>query len=147
MKVILQKDVKDLGRVGELVNVTQGYARNFLFPRKLAEQATEKNVKQLEHQKKVAESKKKKAVGERKELLEKLNGMTLTFKRESSEEDKLFGSITQVEISKELEKQSFFVDKKDIEIPETIKFLGQHKIIVSFGKDLKAELTVSVEKV
>lgn len=146
MKVILQKDVKDLGKVGDLVNVAQGYARNYLFPRKLAEQATEKNIKQLEHQKKVAEIKKRKAMGERKELIEKINGLTLSFKGQSGEEDKLFGSITHLDISKELESQGFSIDKRDIVLPEPIKFLGQHKAAVSFGPDLKAELVISVEK-
>ena len=146
MKVILQKDVKDLGKVGDLVNVTQGYARNFLFPRRLAEQATEKNVKQLEHQQKVAEIKKKKVVSERKELIDKLNGVTVTFQRQASEDDKLFGSVTNLDISKELDKQGFSVDKRDIEIPEAIKVLGQHKAVVNLGADLNAELVVAVEK-
>ncbi|MCB0391876.1 MAG: 50S ribosomal protein L9 [Bdellovibrionales bacterium] len=146
MKVILQKDVKDLGKVGDLVNVAQGYARNFLFPRRLAEQATEKNIKQLQHQQKVAEIRKKKAVSERKDLIEKLNGVTLTFKLQAGEEDKLFGSVTTLDISKELESQGFSVDKRDVEIPEAIKVVGQHKANVNLGADLVAELVISVEK-
>ncbi len=146
MKVILQKDVKDLGKVGDVVNVAQGFARNFLFPRKLAENATEKNVKQYSHQIKVAEIKKKKVVSERQTLIEKINGATVVFQKQAGEEDKLFGSITTLEISKELEKQGFSIDKKDIEIPEGIKFLGQHKAVVSLGAELKAEIVVTVEK-
>ena len=147
MKVILQKDVKDLGKVGDLVNVSQGYARNFLFPRRLAEQATEKNVKQLDHQKRVAEIKKKKVVSERKELIDKLNGVTLTFQLQAGEDDKLFGSVTAIDISKELENQGFSVDKRDIEIEDAIKFLGQHKAIVNLGSDLQAEVLIAVERV
>ncbi len=147
MKVILQKDVKDLGKVGDLLNVAQGFARNFLFPRKLAEQATEKNIKQYAHLKKVAEIKKKKAVADRKDLIEKLNGLTLNFQMQAGEEDKLFGSVTPLDISKELEKRGFSVDKKDIELPETIKFIGQHKALVSYGKDLQAEILISVDKI
>lgn len=146
MKVILQKDVKDLGKVGDVVNVAQGFARNYLFPRKLAEHATEKNVKQLTHQKKVAEIKMKKALSDRQVLIEKLNGVTVSFKMQAGEEDKLFGSVTTLDISKELEKQAFLVDKKDIEIPDAIKFVGQHKALVKLGSDLTAELVVSVEK-
>ena len=146
MKVILQKDVKDLGKVGDLVNVAQGYARNFLFPRRLAEQATEKNIKQLQHQQKVAEIRKKKAVSERKDLIEKLNGVTLTFKLQAGEEDKLFGSVTTLDISKELESQGFSIDKRDVEIPEAIKVVGQHKANVNLGANLVAELIISVEK-
>lgn len=145
MKVILQKDVKDVGRVGELVNVKPGFARNFLFPRKLAKEATERRVKELEHLKKVAEAKKKKAVGERKEVVSKLNGVVVTFKMQSSENDKLFGSVSALDVSKQLEKLGFVVDKKSIQM-EPIKVLGQHKATVNLGGDgLEAEITIAVE--
>jgi large subunit ribosomal protein L9 len=80
MKIILQKDVKDVGKVGDLVNVSEGFARNFLFPRKLAAEATEKRVKEWEHLKRVSDVKKKKAVAERQEALNKINGLSLKFK-------------------------------------------------------------------
>ena len=146
MKVILQKDVKDLGKVGDVVNVAQGFARNFLFPRKLAEFASEKKVKQWQHLQKVAEIKQKKAVSDRKDLVEKLNGISLTFKMQAGENEKLFGSVTTLDISRELENQNYLVDKKDIHLPEAIKVIGQHKAIVDLGDALKAELIVSVEK-
>src|SRR5574338_239193 len=104
MKVILQKDVKNVGKVGDLVTVKDGYARNFLFPRKLAQTATEKSLKAWDHLKKVAESKKKKARKEREEVAGKLNGQTLTFKRAAGESDKLFGSVTPADISAALEE-------------------------------------------
>ncbi len=147
MKVLLQKDVKDLGKVGDVVNVKEGFARNFLFPRKLAEIATEKNVKQKEHQKKVAEAKKKKAVVERQGILEKLKGVSVSFKKQAGENDKLFGSVGASEISKELEKMGFIVDKKDIKLEEAIKEVGQFKAVIEFGKDHKQEIVVSVEKI
>lgn len=145
MKVVLQKDVKDLGKVGEVVNVKNGFARNFLFPRKLASEASDKNVKQWEHLKQVAEAKKKKAKVERKEVIEKINGQTVSFKVEASESDKLFGSISNYEISKELEGLGFSVDKKDIYI-EPIKVLGQHKAEIKLGEDLSAEINILVER-
>lgn len=145
MKVVLQKDVKDLGKVGEVVSVKNGFARNFLFPRKLAVEASEKNVKQWEHLKQVAEAKKKKAQGERKELIEKVNGQTVNFKVEASESDKLFGSISNHDISKKLEELNFSIDKKDIHL-EPIKVLGQHKAEVKLGEDLVAEINVLVER-
>ncbi|HND84492.1 MAG TPA: 50S ribosomal protein L9, partial [Pseudobdellovibrionaceae bacterium] len=80
MKVILQKDVKDVGKTGEVVNVSQGFARNFLFPRKLALEATTGKVREWEHLQKVAESKKKKAIDERKALSARLEGVTVKFK-------------------------------------------------------------------
>lgn len=147
MKVILQEDVKNLGKVGDLVNVSNGYARNFLFPRKLASEATERRVNELEHLKKVASAKQKKAVQARKEVLAKLSNQTVSFKASTAENsDKIFGSITSSDISKELEKKGFSVDRKDIHLEESIRILGQHKAIVKFGEGLEAELKISVER-
>lgn len=146
MKVILQKDVKDLGRVGEVVNVAQGYARNFLFPRKMALQATDNKIKEWQHLQKVAEIQKKKALNDRQELVNKLNGVTVTFSMQAGEDDHLFGSVTALDISRELEKQQFSVDKKDIHV-EPIKILGQHKAEIVLGDNLKTEITISVERV
>jgi large subunit ribosomal protein L9 len=147
MKVILQQDVKDLGKVGELVNVKTGYARNFLFPRKLAMMATEKRVTEWNHLKKVAEIKMKKAMGLRQEVVSKLQGLTLTFKLEASTEtDKLFGSVTNHDISKKLETQGFQIDRRDILLEEAIRQLGQHQAKVKLGEGLEAELTIVVEK-
>jgi large subunit ribosomal protein L9 len=145
MKVILKTDVKDLGKVGDLVNVSNGYARNFLFPRNMASEATEKRVKEMQHLQKMAESKMKKVVAERKELIEKINGITVTFKMTAGDTDKLFGSVTNIDISNELEKQGHSIDRRDIEI-EPIKMLGQHKATVKLGEGLEAEVTVSVER-
>jgi large subunit ribosomal protein L9 len=145
MKVILQKDVKNVGKVGDVVNVATGYARNFLFPRRLAMLAAEKSVKAWEHLKKVSEQKKKKAVAERRALLDKISGVTLTFKLVSGEKDKVFGSVTTNDISRELETKGFSIDRRDIQT-EPIKVLGQHKVTVSYGEDLSAALTVVVEK-
>lgn len=146
MKVILQKDVKDLGKVGDLVNVSMGYARNFLFPRKLALEATETKVKEWEHLKKVAEAKKKKAVSERKDLLAKINGTALQFKAAAGETDKLFGTITTADISRELQNKGFSIDRRDIHVDEAIKVLGQHKAIIKYGEGLEAQIVISVER-
>ena len=147
MKVILQKDVKDLGKVGELVNVTSGYARNFLFPRQLAITATEEKVTEWNHLKKVAEIKKKKAMAGRTEIINKIQGLTLTFKLEAAgESEKLFGSVTTMDISKQLEAHGYQIDRRDIHLEEPIKQLGQHKAQVKMGEGLEAELTIVVEK-
>lgn len=147
MKVILQKDVKDLGKVGELVNVATGYARNFLFPRKLAVVATEERVGEWNHLQKVADIKKKKAMSVRQEVVSKLRGLTLTFQLEASAEtEKLFGSVTTHDISKKLDAQGFQIDRRDIHLEEQIRQLGQHKAKVKLGEGLEAELTVVVEK-
>lgn len=145
MKIILQKDVKNVGKVGDVVNVATGYARNFLFPRKLAVLAAEKSVKAWEHLKKVSEQKKKKALAERRAILDKLAGVTVTFKLVAGEHDKVFGSVTTTDISRELETKGFSIDRRDIQT-EPIRVLGQHKVTVSYGEGLNAELTVVVEK-
>lgn len=147
MKVILQKDVKEVGKVGDLVNVSEGFARNFLFPRKLALEATEKRVKEWEHLKRVADAKKKKAVTERQALLSKISGVTLKFKMAAGVDgDKLFGTVTTSDISKELDKAGFSVDKKDIHVDEHIKVLGQHKATIKYGEGLEAHISILVER-
>jgi len=146
MKVILQKDVKDLGKVGELVSVKTGFARNYLFPRCLAVEATEKREKELVHLKKVAEIKAKKAMSDRQVVIEKLNGITLTFKRVAGETGKLFGSVSPLDVSNKLEVQGFAIDKRDIKMDEVIKVLGRHKAIIKLGDGLETEITISVER-
>jgi large subunit ribosomal protein L9 len=147
MKVILQKDVKNLGKVGDLVSVKTGFARNYLFPRRLAAEATEKRMSEFSHLKAVAETKKKKAVGERQDLIKKLQGITVVLKGSAGESDKLFGSITNTDISNELEKLGFSIDRRDIHLEEPIRMLGQHKVGVKLGEGQEAELAVSVERV
>ena len=146
MKVILQKDVKNLGKVGDLVNVKTGFARNFLFPRLLAQEATELRVKEFAHLRKVAEAKKKKAMAERQEVVKKISGVALTFKMPAGESDKLFGSVTNVDVSNELEKHGFSIDRRDIILEDSIKVLGSHKAIVRLGDGLEAEIAILVER-
>ena len=146
MKVILQKDVKNLGKVGDLVNVSHGYARNFLFPRRMASEATEKRVKEFAHLKAVAEVKKKKAVAERQDLVKKIQGVNIVIKATAGETDKLFGAVTNNDISNELEAQGFSIDRRDIHLEEPIRMLGQHKVTIRLGEGLEAELSVAVER-
>lgn len=146
MKVILQKDVKDLGKVGDLVNVSEGFARNLLFPRKLALEATEKRENEYNHLKRVAESKKKKALAERQETLNKIKGTTVAFKLNAGDNDKLFGTVTTSDISKGLEKLGFSIDRKDIHLEEPIKVLGTHKATIRYAEGLEAAIQVAVER-
>lgn len=146
MKVILNRDVKDVGKTGEVVNVSAGFARNFLFPRKLAEEATEKRAKQWEHLKAVAEAKKKKAIEERKVVLSKMSGTSVKFKMAAADTDKIFGSITTSDISRELEKAGFSIDRRDIHLEEQIKVLGTHKAQIKMGEGLEATVQVVVER-
>ncbi len=146
MKVILQKDVKNLGKVGELVNVASGYARNFLFPRLLAAEATEKRMAEFEHLKRAAEQKMKKANAERQLVINKLKGVNVVIKATAGEADKLFGSVTNNDISNELEKLGYSVDRRDIVLEEPIRVLGSHKATVKLGDGLETTISVNVER-
>lgn len=147
MKVILQKDVKNLGKVGELVSVAAGYARNFLFPRLLAAEATEKRMAEFEHLKRSAEAKMKKATAERQAVIAKLKGVNVVIKATAGEADKLFGSVTNNDISNELEKHGFSIDRRDIVLEEPIRLLGSHKAVVKLGEGLETTLTIVVERI
>ncbi len=146
MKVILQKDVKNLGKVGDLVNVKLGYARNFLFPRSMALTATETKVKEFAHIKKLAEAKKKKAVAERQELIKKIQGLNVVVKASAGENEKLFGAVTNNDLSNELEKLGYSIDRRDIHLEEPIRMLGSHKAIIKLGEGADAELAILVER-
>lgn len=146
MKVILTNDVKNVGKVGELVRVAAGYARNFLFPRKLAVEATEKRQKELNHLVAMADRKKQKAVAARKETLAKLADVTVSFKVPVGENDKLFGSVTTLDIAQKLEELGFSIDKRDIHLEEPIRHLGQFSAQVKFGDKLETNIKVAVER-
>lgn len=146
MKVILTHDVKNVGKVGELVRVAAGYARNFLFPRRLAVEATEKRQKEMAHLQAMAERKKTKAVSARKEVLSKLEDLTVPFQSSAGENDKLFGSVTTLDIAQKLEQLGFSVDKRDIILEEPIRQLGQYQAVVRLGEGLETKIKVSVER-
>ncbi len=146
MKVILQQDVRALGKVGDLVKVAEGYARNFLLPRKLALEATEKRVKEFKHLKGVAEAKKKKAVVAAQDVAAKLSGLTVKIKATAGENDKLFGAVTNTDIAKEISAQGFAVDKRDVILEEPIKQLGQFRVLVKVAQGVEAQVKVAVER-
>ncbi len=146
MKVILKQDVKDLGRTGDMVNVSGGFARNFLFPRSLAAEATESRVKEFEHWQRVATSRKTKARDEKSQILEQIKKVTIVFKIAAGEKDKIFGSVTTKDIAVELVKKGFAIEKKDVVIDDAIKVLGQHQAKISFGDGLETTIAISVER-
>ena len=144
MKVILLQTYESLGKVGEIVNVKAGYARNFLFPNKIAQNATDSNIKSLESwikQQEVQEAKDRTNM----ELLDKyLNKLTLKFSLQAGEDDKLFGSVTSQMISDEIEKQGYSVDKKEIILEEPIKNVGNHFVVIDLGYDLKPKVKIKI---
>ena len=145
MKLILQKDVKNLGKTGDQVFVKKGYARNYLIPRKLALPINKDRLKAWKHQNILIEAKKRKALLERKGLIEKLSSLNIEFEKESLKDGKLFGSVTAFEISQTLEKKhNILIDKKDIS-PFILKTVGDHVITVSLDSEHKTEITVKVK--
>ena len=144
MKIILLKTHDKLGSVGDIVNVKPGYARNFLFPNEIAAVASAANKKKLDSFLKAQELKEAKERTNMDLLYKQLNKLTLKFSLESGDDDKLFGSVTSQMIIDELSSQGFNIDKKEIEIDDSIKTLGNHFIHINLGYDLKAKVKIKV---
>ncbi len=144
MKVILIQDVDNLGKIGDSVNVKNGYARNFLIPKKLALFANDQNMKSIESMIKQQEMKNAKERSNLESLAKVIDKVTLKFELKAGEEGKLFGSVTSQMISDELAKQDLTVDKKEIILEDPIKELGKHKVDVSLGENLSASIQIKV---
>jgi len=144
MKVILKEDVKNLGKMGDMVNVAEGHARNFLIPQKLAVEAITKNIKALELQKKVIQKKANKEKNSAQALSEKIAALNLTIKAKAGEEEKLFGSITSMDIAAELKNEGIDIDKKKKSIDEPIKRLGAYTVGVKVHPDITTQLNITV---
>lgn len=145
MKVILLKDVKGLGKEGELVEAKTGYARNFLFPKKLAVEATPANLKKWKEDNKVREEKREEEIAAARELKEKLEGLEVEIKAKGGSEGKLFGSITSQDIANALEKQhKLKIDKRKIDLKENIKNPGKQNLDVRVYPEINAKLSVNV---
>ncbi|HEY0881134.1 MAG TPA: 50S ribosomal protein L9 [Archangium sp.] len=145
MKLILREDVYNLGKSGELVNVKEGYARNYLLPRNLAMLASTANVQQLEHEKKVIELRQQKLKGTAQEQAKKLEGVKIVIKRKVGEQDKLFGSVTALDIAESLAAAGHKLDRRLIHLPEPIRSVGQFEVEVRLHRDVTAKLPVTVE--
>ena len=144
MKIILLKSYANLGQVGEIVNVKPGFARNFLIPNKIASLATEQNIKALDIFLKAQETKEAKNRDNLEVLSKKLNSLTLKFEVQVGEDEKLFGSVTSQMISDELANQGYTIDKKEINLEDPIKELGNYKIDINLGYDLDTKIKVKV---
>jgi large subunit ribosomal protein L9 len=144
MKVILREEMMNLGTVGDVVKVAPGYARNFLLPRGKAVVADVKNVRAMEHEKRVAAVKLARIQEAAKGLAEKISGVALTFTARSGEDGKLFGSITNKQIAEQLAAKGFEVDRRKIVLAEPIKQLGNHTVEVKLGLNVTATVKVTV---
>lgn len=144
MKVLLNDDIENLGDIGDVVNVATGYARNYLIPRNLAVEANPKNIKQFEHIKRSMAAKVEKAREEKQSVADKLASITLSFIAKAGEEGKLFGSITSMDIQKELNNHGVDIDKKKIIINEPIKRTGEYNIQIKLHSDIIADVKAEV---
>ena len=146
MKVILLADVKNHGVKGDGVDVSPGYARNYLLPRNLAVEATEKNMARLKNKKRVEANRKEQELAEAKEVAKKLEGIKVTLKAKSGENGKLFGSITSKEIGEALKEQhGIDLDRRKIVLNEPIKTLGELELDVKIYPEVTAKLKISVD--
>lgn len=144
MKVILKEDVKNLGSMGQVVTVADGFARNFLVPKGLAVEASSKNIKALEHAKRVIQEKARKAKDSMRELADKLSGLTLVIKAKAGEEGKLFGSVTSMDIAEQLKQEGYDIDRKKISLEEPIKRLGSYAVTIRLHPEVDARVNVQV---
>lgn len=145
MQIILTQDVKALGKKGEMVNVSDGYARNFILPKKLGLEATAKNLNDLKLQKTAEEKRVKEILEEARVLAKELESKTLEMKIKTGEGGRTFGSISSKEIAQELKTQcNLDIDKKKLQINDSIKTLGTHTVAVKLHPQVTAELKVKV---
>ena len=145
MKVILREDVPNVGRSGELVNVKPGFGRNYLLPRKLAVLANEANVKQLEHDRAVISARQAKLRGNAEEQAKRINAVSVTIGRKVGEQDKLFGSVTALDIAEALAARGVQLDRRSIDLAEPIKATGDFEVPVKLHAEVVGKVKVKVE--
>ena len=146
MQIILQEDVEKLGHRGDVVTVKPGYARNFLLPRKLAIQATSGNMKALERIRTALAKKTATELEAAQKQAQILDGVALKFARKTGENDQMFGSVTAADIADGLGTQGFKIDKRQIQLAEPIKVIGERDVTVKVFRDVTAAIKVTVEK-
>lgn len=146
MEVILNKDVEKIGKAGSIVQVKEGFARNFLFPRDLAKPATSGSLKILEQEKQIKFAQSAKLREESTELQKRLNSLSLTISALTQGEDKLYGRVSAQDISEALKNEGFSIDKNNIDLVEPIKSLGIYEIPVKLYLDVIATVKLCVVK-
>jgi len=146
MEVILRQAVEKLGHTGDVVNVSNGYARNYLLPRGVAYVATEGNKRRIEQERQRLEAAEESRRAGARDLAEKLEQVSLTFSARVGEEGKLFGSVTSADIAEQLAAQGFNIEKRLIDLHDPIKALGVYRVPVKLHADVKPEIRVWVIK-
>lgn len=147
MKVILTQDVKSIGKKGDVVNVSEGYANNFIFPKKVGVPATEAAVKTQAEKDKAEKAKEAKVLAHSKELAEQLSAKVVVMKAKAGTEGKLYGTITSKEVAVEVKNQlGYDVDKRKIHLDDHIRVLGNHTAHFKLHPQVTAKVTISVEE-
>ena len=145
MKVILEQDVERLGKQGDVVDVSRGYARNYLLPRGLAKEATAGSLKEVRRRRRAEEAKRARAEDEARDLAQRLSGQMVTITARAGEGGRLFGAITNQDIAAAIEEQlKLTVDRRRIEVEEPLKSLGEHKVNIRLFTDINADLLVKL---
>ena len=145
MKVILKETVPNLGTVGDVVTVRDGYARNYLIPRGLAAVADPRNLKAIEHQKRMLEKKRLREIAKAEELARALDGQRLVFRRRASDQHHLFGSVTSIDIERALQEKGFAVTRKQVALDHPIKSVGEFPVTLKLHGGVKAQVVAVVE--
>jgi large subunit ribosomal protein L9 len=144
MKLILKEDVANLGKAGEVVTVKDGYGRNYLIPKQLAMPASTKNIGQLDHARRLVQVHRRKVAAHSAEIREAIAGVSLEITKRAGEEDKLYGSVTNIEIADQLAAKGIQVDRRTIVVGDPIKTLGEHVVHIKLKEAESAPLTVKV---
>ncbi len=145
MKVILLEDVKSVGKKGELVNASDGYAKNFLFPKKLAVEATKSNLNEFELKQKAEAKRKQQELEQAQQMAKELENKVVTVKVKTGENGKLFGSVTNKEVAEEIVKQTgLSIDKKKVSIGDPIKMVGERTAVIKLHPKVAAEITIKI---
>ena len=146
MEVILRDHVENLGKRGEIVKVADGYARNYLLPRKLALPATDANKKWVERERKIAEARDHQERAAAEAVAARLGALEVTITRKTGENDQLYGSVTNADIAELLAAKGFEIDRRKILLPDPIKSLGESTVPVKLHRDVTAQMKVAVKK-
>ena len=144
MEVILREHVDNLGQRGDIVKVAEGYARNYLLPRKLALAVTDSNKRQIDRERKVAEAREAEEKGQAEALAQRLTQLDIEIARRVGENDTLYGSVTSADVAHALQVKGFEIDKRKIQLPDPIKALGETSVPVKVHREVVAQVRVKV---
>lgn len=144
MRIILREDVSTIGKIGDIIDVSDGYARNYLLPKKLAIEANKKNIREFEHYKNAMLRKAEKVKQASQSVADRLASTTLTIKATSGNDGKLFGAVTNIDIAEALKAEGFEIDRKKISLEEPIKRLGTHSATVKLHPEISSQVSVEV---